>query len=261
MSVQTYLFNRASEAILSDAEQSSITTSITTLTARLKTYFDSAVTERLRFGSSTRGTILPRAMDEHSDIDYMIVFADENSKPQTYIDRLKRFAEKYYSSSDIAQSSPTIVLSLNHIKFDLVPAIKSYIQEYRIPAPNSSYSDWTATSPRAFNDELTAANIRNDSKLKPTIRLLKYWNAQAGYVFDSYSFEQWVAGRFFYNCSSVRDYFFDCVEALPLAWDAAQWRKDRVDRARKLVASTKALEAGGYPASAELEIKKLIPAA
>lgn len=260
MSVQTYLYNRSSSAVLSDDEKSSIDKSIITLKSRLDSYFGNGLNEHLRFGSSTRGTILPRSMDAHSDIDYMIVFKDEESKPQTYIDRIRRFAEKYYSSSDIAQSSPTIVLSLNHIKFDLVPAIKSYVKEYRIPAPNSSYQDWISTSPKSFNSELSQANLNCDSKLKPAIRLLKYWNALAGYVFDSYAFEQWVAGRYYYGCISVRDYFFNCVENLSVDWNDAQWRKDRVERAQKIVANTKSYEEQAMPISAEAEIKKLIPA-
>lgn len=198
-------------------------------------------------------------MDSRSDIDYMIVFRDEESKPQTYIDRLKRFANAYSSSSEINQSHPTVVLKLNHIYFDLVPAIKSYLEEYRIPAPSSSYQDWMATSPNGFNSTLTAANIRCNSKLKPTIRLLKYWNALSGYVYESYFLEQWAANQYFFLCSTVRDYFFSCVENLGLDWNSAQWRKDKLNRAKKIVAEAKQYEADGMPASAEQEVKKLIP--
>jgi len=129
MTVQSYLDQRSSEAILSDKEKTSIFLSIETLKLRLNSYFSDALKEHFQFGSSTRGTILPRSMDSHSDIDYMIVFDDESSKPQTYIDRLKRFAEAYYSTSEIHQSHPTVVLKLNHIHFDLVPAIDSYLDE------------------------------------------------------------------------------------------------------------------------------------
>lgn len=75
MSVLNYLQGRASQAVLSGDEQSSINTSISTLSTRLNAYFGDKLTEHFRFGSSTRSTILPRSMDEHSDIDYMVVFA------------------------------------------------------------------------------------------------------------------------------------------------------------------------------------------
>ncbi|WP_328516178.1 SMODS domain-containing nucleotidyltransferase [Ralstonia pseudosolanacearum] len=53
-----------------------------------------------------------RAMDDRSDIDYMVVFSDSGATPQTYLNRLKIFVEKRYGSSEIYQSSPTIVLEL-----------------------------------------------------------------------------------------------------------------------------------------------------
>jgi predicted nucleotidyltransferase len=104
MSVLSYLQKRASDAVLSSAETGSIATSIATLQKRLDAWFRDSVTERFQFGSSTRGTILPRKMDALSDIDYMVVFADGGYTPQTYLDRLKRFAEAYYSSSEILQA-------------------------------------------------------------------------------------------------------------------------------------------------------------
>lgn len=183
MSVLSYLEKRASEAVLSDAEKRSINTSITTLCARLISYFGKNVAEQFQFGSSTRGTILPRKMDEGSDIDYMIVFSESGYTPQTYLDRVRRFAETYYSRSEIKQSSPTIILELNHIKFDLVPALKSYYA-YKIVG---SSGEWLDTNPNDFNETLTAKNNQELSKIKPTIRLVKYWNAKNGYVFDSYS--------------------------------------------------------------------------
>jgi len=259
MTVQSHIDSVASRALLSSGEKSSIATSILTLKNRLNSYFGLGLSEQLQFGSSTRGTILPREMDSRSDIDYMIVFKDENSRPQTYINRLKRFAEKYYYKSEIAQSHPTVVLKLSHIRFDLVPAIKSYVEEYRIPAPSSSYEEWMATAPKEFNSILSGKNTSCNYKLKPAIRVLKYWNSQAGYVFDSYSLEKWCASQYFFQCSTTKDHFFDLVGNLALDWTAAQWRKDKLERAKKIVAQTKEYEFDGMPYSAEAEIKKLIP--
>jgi hypothetical protein len=46
-------------------------------------------------------------MDYHSDIDYMVVLKEDGSVPQTYLDRIKRFAERYYNRSEIKQSNPS----------------------------------------------------------------------------------------------------------------------------------------------------------
>ncbi|KAF0176901.1 MAG: nucleotidyltransferase family protein [Nitrospirae bacterium] len=77
MSALSYLESKASAAVLSDAEKASIATSISTLESRLDSYFTNrgdGLTAKFKFGSSTRGTILPRSIDAHSDIDFMVVF-------------------------------------------------------------------------------------------------------------------------------------------------------------------------------------------
>ncbi|HCE5838038.1 TPA: nucleotidyltransferase [Pseudomonas aeruginosa] len=255
MSVLSYLERRASEAVLSDAEKRSINTSITTLRARLISYFGKNVSEQFQFGSSTRGTILPRKMDEGSDIDYMIVFSESGYTPQTYLDRVKRFAETYYSRSEIKQSSPTIVLELNHIKFDLVPALKSYYA-YQIVGRNG---EWLDTNPNDFNETLTAKNNQELFKIKPTIRLVKFWNARSGYVFDSYSLEKWIVGLSYWGCINQAQYLFNVFDNLsPYSIDT-QWRREKVERAKRIIATVRQYEQDGMPYSAEEEVKKLIP--
>lgn len=257
MSVITYLQNRASAAVLSGDEEKSINTSISTIKTRLTSHFGTGLSEQFRFGSSTRGTILPRSMDEHSDIDYMVVFSDSSYMPQTYLDRLKKFAETYYSSSDIKQSSPSVVLQLNHIKFDLVPALKQQYSGYKIP---NGPSAWQDTNPNDFNATLTAKNTAELSMIKPTIRLVKYWNACNGYIFDSYGLEKYIVGLSYYGVNNLREYVFTVFDNLSLSYDQPQWRKDKLVRAKEIVAKVRQLERDNMPATAEAEIKKLIPA-
>lgn len=259
MTVQSHIDSVANRAILTQTERDSIARSISALKSRLDSYFGASVIEQLQFGSSTRGTNLPRSMDQRSDIDYLIVFSDEDAKPQTYISRLKKFAEKYYSSSEIKQSHPTIVLSLNHISFDLVPAIKGFWEEYKIPAPATSYTDWISTSPKDFNSTISDRNKACDFKLKPAIRVLKYWNSSSGYIYDSYLLEKWCADRFFIFNSTTKDYFFDLVGNLQLDWNSPQWKKERVERAKAIVSKTQEYLNNGMPINAEIEINKLVP--
>jgi predicted nucleotidyltransferase len=253
----TYLQKRSGGATLSTTEKSSISTSISTLISRLDSHFGSGVSNRFTFGSYTRDTLLPRKMDEHSDIDFMVVFAEGGYTPQTYLDRLRRFVEAKYSTSEIWQSSPTIVLELNHIKFELVPALKeTWGSAYQIPNGTSA---WQSTNPNDFNSKLTAKHTAEGYHLKPAIRLMKFWNAQAGYVYDSYALEKWIVDQWFYGCSNQRDYLFSIIDKLSSSPFDAQWRKDRVQRAKNIVANTRKLETEGMPYSAEAEVKKLIP--
>lgn len=258
MSVITYLQGRASAAVLSGDEEKSINTSISTIKTRLTSHFGTGLSDQFRFGSSTRGTILPRSMDEHSDIDYMVVFSEGGYTPQTYLDRLKKFAETYYANSDIKQSSPSVVLQLNHIKFDLVPALKqTFFSGYRIP---DGPSEWQDTNPNDFNDALVEKNRAELSMIKPTIRLVKYWNACNGYVYDSYALEKFIVGLSFYGVSNLREYVFTVFDNLSLSWGQPQWRKDKLARAKEIVANVRKYERDDMPATAEAEVKKLIPA-
>lgn len=256
MSVLSYLTSKASDAVLSSTEKDSINRSISTLEGRLDAYFGDDLKSHFRFGSSTRGTILPRAMDERSDIDYMIVYKDGDSVPQTYLDRLRRFVEKYYSRSEIYQSSPTIVLDLNHIKFDLVPAKAPWYGGFQIPDGSGGWQD---TNPNDFNDKLDEENKTNSSLIKPTIRLAKYWNAVNGYIYDSFSFEKWIVGRWYWGCSNQKDYLFKVFDGLSPESEQTQWRRDKLTRAKQIVANVREYERQEMPANAEKEMKKLIP--
>lgn len=255
MSVNSYLHQRASDAVLSETEKSSINTSISTLRSRLNSHFGANVSERFQFGSSTRGTILPRKMDEHSDIDYMIVFAESGYQPQTYLDRLRRFVDTYYSTSEMKQSSPTIILELNHIKFDLVPALKDW-SGYKIP---DRVFNWQSTNPNDFNQSLETANKNNGYLMKATIRLAKFWNVKAGYVFDSFAFEKWIIQQSYFLATNQRDYLFAVVDNLSIHSLTEQWRKDRLQRAKDILAKVREHERDNMPYSAEAELKKLIP--
>lgn len=86
MSVDGYLANLASEMVIREEKKNSISRSISTLYSRLKDYFGGDIIDVIKFGSYTRGTILPRSYDEKSDVDVMIVFKnDHDYNPQTFL--------------------------------------------------------------------------------------------------------------------------------------------------------------------------------
>ena len=260
MSVLTYLGSTANKLLINESEQSSIGRSIATLRARADSYFGDELDRHVQFGSSTRRTQLPRRVDERSDVDYMFVFDNSDDlKPQTFLNRIRRFVERKYSTSEVHQSHPTVVLLLNHIRFDLVPAHETWVGRLRIPAPATNFADWIVTDPAGFNEKLQDANKRDSYQLLPLIRLLKYWNAANGYVFESYNLEQKLSERPCWLCANLKDYVFAAVEGLSLEYGAAQWKRDKVERAKRIVEKTRRLEAAGFPVQAELEIRKLVP--
>lgn len=255
MSVLSFLTETASRAVLSPSEHLSIAISITTLKSRMQHYFDMMkIADHFQFGSSTRGTILPRSMDDQSDIDYMVVFSDGcSATPQTYLNRLRTFVEKRYASSEIYQSSPTIVLELNHIKFDLVPATKTSLGWLQIP--NGS-GGWMDTNPNDFNATLEAKNKAHQSLVKPTIRLFKYWNAMAGFPFQSFEMEKWICGLSFMPLVNQRDYFLAVIDSLNINSGYPQQVNNEITRAKCIIAKVRKYE-GSDVSMAEIEIKKL----
>jgi len=110
----------------SGEERRKIDISVNNIIDKLDEYFDDEIDEPILFGSYTRDTILPRRFDPNSDIDILIQFNTkgyDKLKPESYRNQLKKFAEDNYPHSIVVKDHPSIVLELNHIKFDLVPAI------------------------------------------------------------------------------------------------------------------------------------------
>lgn len=263
MTVNSYLTNLSNKAIIRDRERISIQKSVNYLQNKLDIYFGDEITRHFRFGSYDRGTILPRLMDQKSDVDYMVVFSSKDAKPQAYLNRLRRFVNRYYSSSNIAQSNPTIILTLNHIRFELVPAIDQFWSGLNIPARAGDFDDWIETDPTDFNDMLVDANQSNRNLIKPVVRLVKYWNAKNGYVFDSYFLEQKVVeyGFFFQKISGgqIKDYYFEFMKNLDVGYYAPAWKKDKIKRLHRIISLSERYEHEGYHAQAERIIKQLLP--
>lgn len=263
MSVNSYLESLSSNLVIKSEEKSNIKISIDTLQKRLGYYFDN-IDEHFCFGSYTRETILPRIADSNSDIDYMIVFSNPNNyKPQTLLNHLRKFAEKYYSTSEIFQSHPTLVLNLNHIKFELVPSYNAgYIfKDYKIPAPSSNYEDWISTDPNSFNDSLVRKNVANNSKIKPVIRLIKYWNTLNGHIYSSFQLEKHLINtNYGYFSTSLKDYFSAGVNSLPI--DYLNWNSTTINKVNSFKNTVNDIindDIQGYPTIAENKIKILLP--
>lgn len=264
MTIHSYLTSLASHAILRDADKANVQRSISALQARLTNHFGPQIGQHFVFGSYGRGTILPRSMDSQSDIDYMVMFADGGLQPQSYLDRLRRFAEVHYARSEVAQSHPTVVLELNHIRFELVPAVRNWLGGLQIPAKGSTYGRWQDTDPHGFNQTLSNANQANGNLIKPLIRVMKYWNATAKYPFESYPLEQQIAGQgygFFGLLASrqLYDYFLQAANSMEAGWSAPQWKREAVSRLKDLTSLAQSQERSGNVNQAEAVMRRLLP--
>lgn len=200
-------------------EAKKIYSSVDNLKKNLKLYFNTDINQTIEFGSYKRDTILPREFDTNSDVDLLIVFNHASLKvtPATYRNYLLNFADKYYKRSEVYKSSPTVVLELASIKYDLVPC---YEEKHFIPSvPSTLYipeadSKWITTDPAGFNQRLTEKNKQHNFEIKRVIRLLKAWNAKFGYPIGSYKLEQQIVGMMFWFKKTLEDFFFATIEDL-----------------------------------------------
>ncbi len=233
MSVLTYLENLEKNLRLTQDEKDSIETSINTLKLRLKSYFENEITDILVFGSYKRHTNLCRKADNNSDVDIMVVFANFEYKPQTYIDKLKRFMNSKYFSSEIYQSNPCAILELHHIKFELTPAIWLYNKTYKIPDKQSSYSDWITTEP-FYLDELS--KTQTHIQYKQISRLVKYWNCLNNKYFASYELEKIVLTSSLYCTSyNLKENLFKVLKSINYTYDTPQYTKDYINKTKIII--------------------------
>jgi hypothetical protein len=58
---------------------------------------------------------------------------------------------------------------------------------------------------------------------------------------------------------SLKDYFYAFWEGFSCTYETAQYVKDKVERAKKYSAAAKQYEADNMPATAEVEIAKIVP--
>jgi len=84
----------------SSTEISKIETSKANLLSNLDNELGTKIKRRFVFGSYDRDTILPRSIDQRSDIDLMVIFnhTDYERTPATYRNWLKDFGDKYYKN-------------------------------------------------------------------------------------------------------------------------------------------------------------------
>ena len=254
MNINSYLRQIAASLIVKDEEKDKINNSINIFINRIKTYFKTfehfSIKEVSVFGSFSRNTNLPRRVDADSDADIMVVFEDDYSTPQTYLNRIKRAVEHYYPTSDIKQSSPTIVLDMTHIKFEITPAINRYGQLYI-----KKNDSWIITNALEDYSFLELSNKNNTYDIKPLIRLVKYWNVSKNKKYcASYEIENKIVQYFLSGSMSSYDfknklyYAFKAIECL-----------DSIDAPK---AANKVKEAINdesiYPYYSESEIKDVI---
>lgn len=264
MSCLQYL-NHINERINKEKEKEdqSIRTSLSFLKMHLNNWSKAnEIQEHHEFGSFVRGTKLPKCIDSDTDIDYMVVFDSTRFKPQTYIDKIRDFANTYYRTSTVHQDHPTMVIELGNVRFEITPAIKLYgasYPRYNIPAPQQSFLQWIDTYPEEIEQNLAEANRRNSYLLKPLIRLLKYWNVKNGKILTSYRIEQYVISHIFYGCRNLEDFFMEGANWLSMTQTLSETKRRKVAALQIALSQIRNYKQSGNELLAELQLRSILP--
>lgn len=213
-------------------EVTRINNSVNNLFDNLNKDLGNKIKRKFVFGSYDRDTILPRKFDSKSDVDIMVIFnhTDYERTPDTYRNWLKDFADRYYKDrygSDVVKSFPTVAIRLNNIHYDLVPAKEEeFLYSSTIYIPGNS--GWRSTDPNDVKQKLTDANTKYNYVVRPIVRLLKAWNCNNYYPYDSYLLELQLTGMNFSN-DNVQSGFLYAVNQLNSSWDDPQSKKDKIE--------------------------------
>lgn len=211
MDTNTYLTKLDKSLILEKEQKEKIDKSIGFIKQKLWGIFQDRLAEVKVFGSYVKDTFITE--DNDSDVDILVVFKNKDFQPQTYLNQIKAFAADHYSRSNIYPDHPTIAIEMEHVKFEIVPAIYVSNDEVRIPAPRTKDLRWITSSPTRIQNKVNEKDKNNNGLIKPLIRIFKYWNYINNKPFSSFELEKYLVNKT-YDCKELKDYFYSAAYSL-----------------------------------------------
>jgi predicted nucleotidyltransferase len=262
MPIDKHLTKIAVQSILADDAKDVVQRTLGALQTRLQQHFGARMQSSVVFGSYSRGTILPRAMDARSDIDYMVVFSASEPSVQACLEQLKEFAKQSLGIAEPSHDQATLRLETQQLRFELVPATCNLFGGLQIAAPAGPHGSWLDTDPQAVHDKLTEAHRRHGGLIRPLVRVMKYWNATANYPFEPFALEQKVVGFAHAQttpAARISDYFVHFVETLHVSWADQATKRDAVERLKAMTAQARQFQRSGLDIQAKGVMVQLLP--
>ncbi len=213
MDVDSYL-TRLSKALEIDSNlKGKIENSIEYLKKEIWGLFQDKLHIVTVFGSFDRGTFISE--DENSDVDILVIFKNDEYQPDTYLNQIRKLCDKkIYPRTEVYSDHPSVVVPLEHVKFEIIPAYQYSGDTVKIPAPRGKELKWIKTSPTVFKKNVLTKNSNNGNMILPTIRILKYWNYLNGRPFDSYYLEDFIITHSYSYCSVLKEYVYEVISDL-----------------------------------------------
>lgn len=211
MDINTYYTELGNALIFSPDKRERIDISIDYFKQKIWGQFQDRLVEVVVYGSYSRETIIRK--DDEADVDIVVIYKTREVQPDTYLKQIKTFCENTYNRSTIYQDHPTIVIDMEHIKFEIVPSIYVSTGVVKIPAPKSKELKWVNTNPKGLITKVQNKDKNNKNLILPIIRILKYWNTLSGRPFASFQIERAVVDKI-YTCTTIKQYFSTAISAI-----------------------------------------------
>jgi hypothetical protein len=165
---------------VTDRQEENITNSLSNIESHLKkSDNDLHISETFTNGSWERDTII-RPLN---DIDLFAVlkrdkWEDDNGNlpsPQSVLTKMKNFLNGLADYKDkVTQDRPCVTIKLSDKNFDILPSFSQDGGGYLIP--NYDLKSWTYSYPEQLTKNLNDTHRYNSYKLKPVVKVIKYWN-------------------------------------------------------------------------------------
>ncbi len=141
-------------------------------------------------GSYSRKTLVR----QERDIDVMAVFDvekywknyEQNSNALVYL--VREALNKQYGKSDVSASGAAVLMQMTVFNVDVVPVFRRKGGGYLV---SDGAHHWKATNP-PYHYELMEQRNKADARLKPLVKLLKYWNIVNDAKLESFHLEMAV---------------------------------------------------------------------
>lgn len=119
----------------------------------------------------------PERWPRRSNIFSNIFFGTDRFPNSTSVlDSFANAIRYRYPVSSVFGQRRSVRLQLYHLDIDVVPAIIRPNNPKYIYIPDKEVSQWIVSSPQLHAENATSVNKLQGGKLKPLVKLLKYWN-------------------------------------------------------------------------------------
>lgn len=188
---------------VSDRQEEKIKSSLSNIEGYLKNKEnDLNVSRTFTTGSYERDTII-RPLN---DIDLFAVLKKDNwkdeygnlPKPQSVLTKIKNYLNSLNDYKDkVKQDRPCVTIVLSDKDFDILPSFEVVNGGYSIP--NEDLETWTYSYPELLATNLDSTHRLRKYKVKPVIKVLKYWNREHNKFIPSYHIEETAINIYLVN--------------------------------------------------------------